>query len=487
MSWQHVELNMIPGGELPVVHVSQFDTLRAFHFDLKVGEDDWTIPEGIHFELHCRKVDDNIVIIAPDSTDTSSVTFTTTEQLTACSGKNECELVAIDDEDDSLIIGSINFILDVEADPLAGGLNSETAIYNLTVQIEDIISSEGYLKSDDVSPVALTGSYNDLTDKPTIPDMSNYYTKSETYNKTQVDDALSLKANTAELATVATTGNYDDLTNKPTIPAAQVNSDWNAVSGVAEILNKPTIPTNTSDLNNDSDFQNETEVNNLIAEALLAVMPVDTETGNPCSFDTDIATSLVRLSAEITASGGGGTPSTPIPIVGISSLEITANGTTFTIDLGGTRYGGVYTADGKLRVTHRIDIVPTINDFYNSGSHQYTIFTPTEIKNALSREWDIQSEVIIPREGESLGDFFNIYHGSTTCFIGVTDAYTVAEFNSEIAGTNIRYELATPIEIDVSAISVNAISGVNNISSNGNGDVTAQYKVSIQKYIDDHV
>jgi len=31
----------------------------------------------------------------------------------------------------------------------------------------------------------------------------------------------------------------------PTIPAAQVNSDWNAVSGVAQILNKPTIPTVT--------------------------------------------------------------------------------------------------------------------------------------------------------------------------------------------------------------------------------------------------
>ena len=44
------------------------------------------------------------------------------------------------------------------------------------------------------------------------------------------------------LATVATSGDYDDLTNKPTIPAAQVNSDWNAVSGVAQILNKPTIP-----------------------------------------------------------------------------------------------------------------------------------------------------------------------------------------------------------------------------------------------------
>lgn len=48
---------------------------------------------------------------------------------------------------------------------------------------------------------------------------------------------------TADLATVATTGDYTDLLNKPTIPAAQVNSDWNANSGVAQILNKPTLGT----------------------------------------------------------------------------------------------------------------------------------------------------------------------------------------------------------------------------------------------------
>lgn len=45
------------------------------------------------------------------------------------------------------------------------------------------------------------------------------------------------------LATVATTGAYSDLSGTPSIPAAQVNSDWNASTGVAEILNKPTIPT----------------------------------------------------------------------------------------------------------------------------------------------------------------------------------------------------------------------------------------------------
>jgi hypothetical protein len=39
----------------------------------------------------------------------------------------------------------------------------------------------------------------------------------------------------------ATTG-VAQILNKPQIPAAQVNSDWNATTGAAQILNKPTIP-----------------------------------------------------------------------------------------------------------------------------------------------------------------------------------------------------------------------------------------------------
>ena len=41
-------------------------------------------------------------------------------------------------------------------------------------------------------------------------------------------------------------GNYNDLSNRPTIPAAQVNSDWNASSGAAVILNKPVVPAQPS-------------------------------------------------------------------------------------------------------------------------------------------------------------------------------------------------------------------------------------------------
>lgn len=55
------------------------------------------------------------------------------------------------------------------------------------------------------------------------------------------DQDLSGYTLTSSLADVATSGDYADLTNTPSIPAAQVNSDWGAGSGVAEILNKPTL------------------------------------------------------------------------------------------------------------------------------------------------------------------------------------------------------------------------------------------------------
>ena len=57
-----------------------------------------------------------------------------------------------------------------------------------------------------------------------------------------ISNLESTKADIADLAAVALSGSYNDLSYKPTIPAAQVNADWNANSGVAQILNKPTIP-----------------------------------------------------------------------------------------------------------------------------------------------------------------------------------------------------------------------------------------------------
>ena len=61
-------------------------------------------------------------------------------------------------------------------------------------------------------------------------------------NQVDLQNTLDDKANVIDLGAVAFSNDYNDLDNLPTIPAAQVNSDWNAVSGVAQILNKPIIP-----------------------------------------------------------------------------------------------------------------------------------------------------------------------------------------------------------------------------------------------------
>lgn len=58
---------------------------------------------------------------------------------------------------------------------------------------------------------------------------------------------------------ISKTGSYTDLLNKPTIPAAQVQTDWNAVDGMGQILNKPDLAAvatsgNYSDLSNTPDL-----------------------------------------------------------------------------------------------------------------------------------------------------------------------------------------------------------------------------------------
>ena len=59
------------------------------------------------------------------------------------------------------------------------------------------------------------------------------------------DKSMSYIKNKPTLSVVATSGSYNDLLNKPTIPEPQVDSDWNAETGVSQILNKPNMTTQT--------------------------------------------------------------------------------------------------------------------------------------------------------------------------------------------------------------------------------------------------
>lgn len=76
--------------------------------------------------------------------------------------------------------------------------------------------------------VATTGAYADLSGSPSLSAVA-------------ISGAYSDLSGRPSLATVATSGAYSDLAGRPSIPAAQVNSDWNASSGIAQILNKPSL------------------------------------------------------------------------------------------------------------------------------------------------------------------------------------------------------------------------------------------------------
>ena len=119
-----------------------------------------------------------------------------------------------------------------------------------------------------ISDVAISGSYDDLSNKP---DLSIYAESSKLstvattgcYNDLNDKPDLSIYAQSSKLSTVATSGSYNDLSNKPdlSIYAESSNLSPVATSGsYNDLSNKPTIPTNTSDLNNDSGFVTQQEL-----------------------------------------------------------------------------------------------------------------------------------------------------------------------------------------------------------------------------------
>ena len=94
--------------------------------------------------------------------------------------------------------------------------------------------------------------------------IGNKANSSDVYTKQETDTLLSNKASTVDLATVATTGSYNDLTNKPTIPTVNnatltIQKNGTTVktftaNSSANVTCNIEVPTKVSQLTNDSGF-----------------------------------------------------------------------------------------------------------------------------------------------------------------------------------------------------------------------------------------
>ena len=133
-------------------------------------------------------------------------------------------------------------------------------------------TSPAYIQNKpNLAAVATSGSYNDLSNKPTIPEqVQANWNESDSTSKAFIQNKPTIPTKTSDLtndsgfvagsslATVATSGDYDDLANKPSIPTK--TSDLTNDSGflvqndLTDYATKAEVPQNTSDLNNDSGF-----------------------------------------------------------------------------------------------------------------------------------------------------------------------------------------------------------------------------------------
>lgn len=135
---ESIDLNLIPGESYPVCHVSQFDNGREIKANLFDGSAVYTLDGTETLILNVRKPDAHIISKTLPSTSGTYVLLSTTREMTACYGNVFCELRI---SKGSSIIGTSNFIMEVEEDPLNGGVTTLEAYSDLQQQVEDIVNN----------------------------------------------------------------------------------------------------------------------------------------------------------------------------------------------------------------------------------------------------------------------------------------------------------------------------------------------------------
>ena len=221
---EQITLDLIPNGSLPVLHASQYDDGRQWKVNLTENGEDYTLSDET-IVLDVRKGDGCAVTCAVAvESGKKYVILTSTEQMCAVAGQNLAELQITKG---SMKIGTLNFILQVERDPLNGSISSSSEIHDLQHQVDECVdnaladlgasglpydNTESGLEAtnvqqaiDEVNEKAsdIASELDDKADKSntytktevndiadTKADANNVYAKSETYTKTEVDTLI---------------------------------------------------------------------------------------------------------------------------------------------------------------------------------------------------------------------------------------------------------------------------------------------------------
>lgn len=236
--------------------------------------------------------------------------------------------------------------LDVEAN---GTYNADDG-YGFT-QVRVAVPASGVTswngETGDVTYTAPVTSVNGATGDVTV-------SVPDAYTKTETDNLLSAKANSADLASVATSGSYNDLQNKPTIPTVPTNvSAFNNDSGyitsaqapVQSVngqtgtvsLSIPVVPTNVSAFNNDVGYLTSAPVTSVNGQTGAVTVSVPTNTSqlnNDSGFLTSAVTSFNGSTGAVTYSAPVSSVNGQTGAVTLTIPTVPTNVSSFNNDAG---------------------------------------------------------------------------------------------------------------------------------------------------------
>lgn len=149
-----ISINLIPGGILPSIHVSQNDVGRQFRLNLLEGSVGHILDGTEDVTIEIGKPDNHIVTAEVTNTSSNYVVIETTDQMTACPGKCLCEIRIAKNGVD---IGTANFNLIVECSPIAGGIESGSVIHDIEHVVADLVEED---VPEFVTPYLLTANAN---------------------------------------------------------------------------------------------------------------------------------------------------------------------------------------------------------------------------------------------------------------------------------------------------------------------------------------
>lgn len=233
MTIQTINLNMIPGGVMPVVYCSQYDNqTNAIIFKLYNGSETFNVPQGAAVLINGTKppVDGEVTGFSYSAASISgnTVVCNVTTQMAAVIGDVLCELRI---RTSTQIVGSINFILRVERSALNDDtVLSETEIPLIEQAIEIAADLADYIQTAVDSAETASSAAETATEAATQSAIINTNVEGIYDDLTDATAA----ANAAAQAANAAAETLEDITATATTlsPGSSATASYNSSTGV---------------------------------------------------------------------------------------------------------------------------------------------------------------------------------------------------------------------------------------------------------------